>query len=116
MKRRSLSTRERARLFTLHGGRCYLCGARIDDVREAWEVEHVLPLALGGDDSDDNRRPAHARCHKPKTAADVGAIRKADRRRARHTGAKARSRRSFLTNRDGPFKQTFRHGTVRRER
>ncbi len=105
MGRRSLSTRERVRLFTLHGGICHLCGGRIDGAREAWEIEHVLALALGGDDSDENRHPAHVKCHKGKTADDVGRIRKADRAKARHIGAKAKPRRRLPGGRDSGWKQ-----------
>lgn len=92
MGRRSLSARERARLFSLHEGICHLCDGRIDGTREAWEIEHVLPLALGGDDSDENRKPAHVKCHKAKTRDDIGSIRKADRQRAKHLGAKPKGR------------------------
>jgi len=88
MTRRSFSPKERLRLFTLHGGVCWLCGSKIDGTREAWEVEHTLALALGGDNSDDNLRPAHARCHKAKTAVDVGMKSKADRQRQKHLGAR----------------------------
>lgn len=86
--RKSFSPKERLRLFTLHGGICWLCGSKIDGVREAWEVEHTLALALGGDNSDDNLRPAHVRCHKAKTAVDVAKTAKANRQRARHLGAR----------------------------
>lgn len=88
--RRSLSAKERLRLFTLHGGICHLCAGRIDGSREAWEVEHVLALALGGADDDANRKPAHVKCHRPKTADDIGKIAKADRIKAKHTGARKR--------------------------
>ena len=91
MRRRPLSTKERLRLFELHGGVCHLCGDRIDPVRERWDLEHGLAIALGGSDTDDNMFLAHTkRCHKEKTAVDIGMIRKADRQRARHLGAKPR--------------------------
>jgi 5-methylcytosine-specific restriction endonuclease McrA len=87
-RRRSLSTRERARLFTLHGGICHLCGGLIDGTREAWEVSHDIPLEMGGADDDANRRPAHKKCHRDHTArVDIPAIAKAKRREARHIGA-----------------------------
>lgn len=114
MTRRSLSTRERVRLFELHGGRCYLCGGKIDGTREAWEVEHELPVALGGDESDENRKLAHVKCHKPKTAEDVGRIRKADRERARHIGAKARPRNTIPGSRGTKWKKRLDGTTVLR--
>ena len=66
--RRHLSTRERVRLFALHGGLCHLCGGRIDGVREAWEISHEVPLALGGAEEDENTEPAHRTCHRAWTA------------------------------------------------
>lgn len=89
-KRKSLNSKERARLFELHGGRCHICKAKIDGVREAWDIEHVIPFAMTRDDSDENRQPAHReKCHAAKTKQDVKAIAKAKRVQARHTGAKA---------------------------
>jgi len=86
-KRKHRSAKERARLFKLFGGKCYLCNGAIDGTKEAWEIEHVIPLAQGGDDEDSNLQLAHAKCHKAKTVQDVGNIAKAKRREARHTGA-----------------------------
>lgn len=86
--RRKRSAKERARLFGLHGGVCHLCGEKIDGTRERWELEHVVPWALTRDDSDDNCRPAHARCHRMKTPGDQAGIAKAERTRLKHVGAK----------------------------
>lgn len=38
MTRRSLSARERIRLFELHGGICHFCGGKITGAREGWEI------------------------------------------------------------------------------
>ena len=87
-KRRSISTKERARLFTLHGGSCHICGGKIQ-VGEAWEVEHVLPWEISRDDSDGNRKPAHEKCHRTiKTPKDRKDIAKVHRQEARHLGFK----------------------------
>ena len=92
MPRRSISTRERLRLFQLHGGICHLCGGRIQ-VGEAWEVSHDTPLELLGADDDANRKPAHKKCHRDHTAAvDLPNIARAKRREAKHIGAKRSSR------------------------
>jgi 5-methylcytosine-specific restriction protein A len=92
--RRSFSTKDRTRIFAAHDGVCHLCKQKIDGVREAWEVEHVIAYALTRDNSDENLRPAHKRCHAEKTAADVAAIAKAKRREAKHAGA-ARPKQSI---------------------
>lgn len=87
MGRRSFSAKDRLRIFTAHKGVCHLCSGLIT-VGEAWEVEHVIAYALTRDNSDENLRPAHKRCHEIKTRQeDVPAIAKAERREAKHTGA-----------------------------
>lgn len=86
MPRKRFSSKERVRLFDLHGGKCHLCGEKVQ-VGEAWDLEHIVPWELTQDDSDDNVRPAHKSCHKAKTADDVRGIRKADRAKAKHIGA-----------------------------
>lgn len=114
MTRRRHTKKDRARIFEANDGRCYLCGGKIDGVRERWDIEHVVPWELTRDDSDENLRPAHVSCHKVKTADDIRAIRKSDRVKAKHNGSWARPRRSFQTNRDGPFKAKVGGGVVRR--
>ena len=102
--RKHISTRERVRLFQIHEGICHICGQKIDGIRERWDVEHVLPLELGGEETDENRKPAHYSCHKGKTKDDVRMIRKSDRVRAKHMGAKAPSRRPLPGGRNSPIK------------
>lgn len=82
------TTLQRLRIFEAHGGRCHICRGRIDGVAERWEVEHVIPLALGGEDGDHNIAPAHVACHVRKTAQDRRDIAKAERVRAKHQGAR----------------------------
>lgn len=86
--RRSISTKDRVRLFAMHGGVCHMCGGRIT-VGEAWEVSHDTPLAMGGADDDANRKLAHKKCHRDHTSGvDIPQIAKAKRREAAHLGAK----------------------------
>lgn len=90
MTRRSLSPTARLRIFTDHGGQCAICGHVIDGVREPWELDHEIPLALGGEDTEKNLRPVHARCHRgasSKTSDDVKTIAKAKRVERKHLGA-----------------------------
>jgi len=86
MKRRARTLLQRTKIFTDHGGICHLCGYKIDAVKEGYELEHVIPFAMTGDDSDGNLRPAHKSCHADKTKADVAAIAKAKRIEAKHHG------------------------------
>jgi 5-methylcytosine-specific restriction enzyme A len=91
MKRRSISQRERLLIFNQARGICHICGGKIG-VGEAWDVEHVVPLAQGGEDGGDNIRPAHVKCHRAKTAKDATDTAEAKRREARHIGIKKQSR------------------------
>lgn len=75
----------RAEVFRRAAGRCEQCLAALK-VGEG-EVDHILPVGLGGEPSADNARLLCRSCHKDKTAADIGRICKANRQRDRHTGA-----------------------------
>ena len=86
-RRRSWTPKRRAALFDANKGVCHICGAKIDGAREAWDVEHIIPVALGGDDDESNCAPAHKRCHKIKTAKDAANLAKSNRVRAKHFGA-----------------------------
>jgi 5-methylcytosine-specific restriction enzyme A len=111
MKRRRISPTERASIFQAAGGICHICGDKIDGTRERWEVEHVLALALGGDDHGDNLQPAHERCHSPKTREDVARIAKAKRVSRKHTGAH-RPVRTLPGSRSGKWKRKVGGTTV----
>jgi 5-methylcytosine-specific restriction enzyme A len=87
VKRKTISTKQRVKVFSNHAGVCHICGGKIN-VGEAWEVEHVIPFAMGGADDESNWVPAHTKCHANKTKSDVANIAKAKRREIRHIGAK----------------------------
>lgn len=88
--RKRWSASARLRIFLANDGRCHVCKGRIS-VGEAWELDHRIALALGGDDKEHNLAPAHKKgCHAGKTAKeDVPAIAKAKRRQIAHVGASA---------------------------
>lgn len=71
------------------GGRCEKCGG----VYTKPEFDHILPDALGGKPELANCMVLCRQCHKEKTAQDVKRIRKADRERRAHLGAKPHSAR-----------------------
>lgn len=99
MARRRFTDKDRARIFANNRGVCHLCNVKIDGVREAWEIEHVIAWELTRDDSDENLRPAHIDCHRQKThGQDRPAINEAKRREAKHTGVSRPS--SKLATRD----------------
>jgi 5-methylcytosine-specific restriction protein A len=105
VRRRSLATRERLDLFLSAQGRCQRCGwALTPGIR--WEVDHVVPLALGGRDATDNMQVLCSPCHSGKTRErDVPAIAKTARIRARHLGART-SRRPLPGGRHSKWKKT----------
>lgn len=82
----------KARVFERYDGHCYLSGAKIK-VGDPWEVEHILAIALGGQNRESNLAPALVQPHKVKTAADRGRIAKADRVRSKHIGTWPKSKR-----------------------
>lgn len=86
--RKGFSTKQRALVFSDNGGKCHLCGAPIQ-AGQSWDIDHVLPLALGGTNDAANLRPAHTKCHRgvgSKTSDDVKAISRADRLAKKHFG------------------------------
>lgn len=87
-KRRPMTPARRLRIFEAHGGKCCLCDNKIDGVREAWTIEHLVALGLGGADEDKNCGPAHETCRRDKDKLDVVAIAKAKRVKQRHIGLK----------------------------
>jgi 5-methylcytosine-specific restriction enzyme A len=85
--RRTLSTAERLALFLKARGQCQACGWRLAPGMR-WEVDHVVPLALGGRDMLDNLQVLCRACHAGKTAhQDLPALARTRRLKARHLGA-----------------------------
>ena len=111
-ERRHWSRSARARIFEAADGICHICGGRIQ-VGEAWDLEHVTPLSMGGADEESNLRPAHAKCHRDKTSSEAPILAKAKSREAKHLGFKAPSRNPIPGSRDTPWKRRM-DGTVER--
>ena len=120
-KRRSMWPARRKRIHEAHDGICGWCHEEIG-ADEPFEIDHGVPLALGGaDDDGPNAYPIHERCHHIKTFGlqhrrsgrrpDISAIAKVERLRARRLGLEARkpSRLSHPT-----LKRQVGGGVVRR--
>jgi len=114
MTRRRISTRERVAIFQRAEGKCHICGAVIWP-GDAWDVEHRIPLAQGGDDDGDNLSPAHRDCHAAKTKRDAGDTARAKRLEARHIGAKAPSRAVIPGSKRSGWKRKLDGTIVRRD-
>lgn len=100
-RRKPMSPMRKLRIWEAHGGRCVICGLKIDGTKGNWIVEHVRALVLGGEDTDENCGPAHEDCRRVKDKADVAAGARAKRRKMKMLGIKKRP--------------AFRHPTLRRE-
>ncbi|WP_174804396.1 HNH endonuclease [Martelella limonii] len=81
----------RQRVFDRHGGICHLTGRKICP-GEAWELEHVHALILGGEHRESNLAPALKEAHKRKTATEMKIKAKIARTRQKHIGIKKPSR------------------------
>ena len=111
--RKKLTPTARARIFLAHGGVCAICTRKIAP-GEDYDLDHVLPLALGGADEASNLVPVHVDCHRGKggkTASDIGRIRKADRNAKKHV-LKKKSR--MAGSRDSKWKKLMNGEVVAR--
>jgi len=111
--RKPLTNKQRLEMFIRHKGICCLCGYKIDGVRQMWD-EHINPLWLSGDNSAENRAPAHVKCAREKTAKEAG--QRADTREIaeRHFGAK-RPKQPMPCGRRSKWKKKLDGSVVLRE-
>lgn len=86
----AIPARVKLRVFERCGGKCALTGKKLMP-GDAYDFDHIIPLALGGAHAEDNLQVVWREAHRKKTAADIGVIRKADRIRTKHLGLKPRS-------------------------
>ena len=105
MKRKRFSVADKVAIFIRHKECCHICGGSV--VGKAWEVEHIIPLALGGADDESNWAPAHKACHAPKTVQDVADIARAKRRKARHLGIKKPTSRPLMGTKASGWRKPF---------
>ncbi len=83
-KRGSMHAARMARIFNANDGKCHSCRRKLrpgDD----YEIDHVIALATGGTDDDENLAPICSGCHIIKTKDDVGTAAKIKRQSVRHT-------------------------------
>jgi 5-methylcytosine-specific restriction endonuclease McrA len=87
MPRRRWSTAVRRRVWERFNGRCQMCQQPTDE--RGFDLDHHIPLALGGEDEEANLRPLCRPCHRVKTGGeDVPRIAKAKRQEAAYRGFK----------------------------
>jgi len=114
VRRPTFSTSFRLSLFLRRKGTCAGCNQKIE-AGKAWDIDHILPLALGGANEPDNLQILCRSCHRSKTSlSDVPRIAKTKRIKARHLGARAPSTRPILGSRHSPWKRKMDGTVVRR--
>lgn len=110
--RREFPAKVKVAAFQRANGNCEICGARLSVGK--FRYDHKLPDALGGEPTLENCVVQCLGCDKPKTADDVRRIRKADRQRRNHIGAKAKTARPLPGSRASGWKQKLSGEWVRR--
>ena len=76
--RRRFSPRERAEFFAGAKGHCQKCTRKIPH-GDDWDLDHAIPLSLGGSNADDNIQVICSWCHGDKTSEDSSAAAKSKR-------------------------------------
>jgi len=95
-------------------GLCAACTKKID-AGKGWDIDHILPLALGGTNEPHNLQILCRSCHRSKTSlSDIPRIAKTKRLKARHLGARAPSTRVIPGSRHSPWKRKMDGSVVRR--
>lgn len=113
--RRSFTRSQRIDVLHANSGQCHHCHQTINPAREEFEVEHVVPLALGGTDDVSNLKPIHLHCHREKTRSDVKKIAKAKRVKAKHEGRFRPPRHQLPGGKGSGLKKKLNGEVVRRE-
>jgi len=67
--RKKITKEERHKIYNKSGGRCAYCGNKID-ISEM-QVDHIVPLRLGGTDTPDNMVCSCRSCNKYKSTYTV---------------------------------------------
>lgn len=97
---RAMTPARRARILQRDGGTCRYPEC---ESTHGLQIDHIVALALGGRDADENLETLCEDHHKQKTRRDVGLIAKAKRQKAKHDGTFPPSKAKI---RGGGFRKT----------
>lgn len=103
--RRDFPTAVKVAAFQRAKGRCEGCTGRLFPGK--FRYDHIIPDWMGGEPTLENCRVSCLVCDAPKTRKDQGDIAKVKRVRAKHLGAKARSRSPMPCGKQSKFKKKF---------
>ena len=114
LRRPTFSTLFRLSLFLKRKGTCAACAQKIE-AGKVWDIDHILPLALGGTNKPDNLQILCKPCHRTKTTqSDIPRIAKTKRLKASHLGARAPSTRPIPGSRHSPWKRKMDGSVLKR--
>lgn len=114
-ERKSFTASQMRDLVFMQGGKCPECGEPINLAKgDRVEVDHRIPLALGGSNGWENMQALHFPCHFKKTARDRRQIAKAKRVAAKFTGQAKPSRHKIAGGKHDHFKRKVGGGVVPR--
>ena len=102
--RKRLTPKQKLKMFLAHDGICCICGCKINGVKEAWD-EHVDPLWLNGSNDKANRKPAHAKCARLKSANESADRAKVQSVAEKHFGARKQPSRPMPGSRASGLKK-----------
>lgn len=81
----AIPPRVKLRIWERAGGICGLTGRKIMP-GDAYDFDHIVALANGGEHREANLRPVLRDAHRAKTAEDVAEKARVDRKRKKHLG------------------------------
>jgi 5-methylcytosine-specific restriction endonuclease McrA len=97
----AIPQRVKLRIWTRCGGRCALTGRKLRP-GDAYQFDHIVALANGGEHREQNLQLVAADAHRAKTKADLAVKSKIARTKAKHLGIKP-ARRGFYKPADARF-------------
>lgn len=59
------------KLFEIQGGKCFICGEKMDLRVNDLEIDHIIPRARGGKDEENNYALVHKFCNRNKLDSDL---------------------------------------------
>lgn len=110
----AIPPRVKLRIWERHNGTCALTGRKIA-AGEAWDLDHIRPLSMGGEHREGNLQPVLASAHREKTKQDVANLAKARRLAAKHAGIERKRSNPLPCGKRSPWKRKMDRTVVRRD-
>jgi 5-methylcytosine-specific restriction endonuclease McrA len=105
MKRKQIPSKIRLAMFLNANRQCQSCQSVIHPGQK-WEIDHIIPLGMGGPDIIENMQILCKICHRFKTNhQDMNQIAKAKRLEIIHFGAKKATKRPIIGSKSSKLKK-----------